>query len=374
MLRQRTLLQRSALHRLGIVLVTALAYAVPAVPIHAQSFYPPPPDPPRVQLLKKLHSEADIRRKPNWFLRFLFGRQLRDQWLRKALVRPYSLAFRDGDLLVSDSRSGSYWRFDMRRQTLHLAADAPGRAGIQSSLGLAVDGRGRILVTDSVRQELLVFESEGKLAARYGQGLLERPAGIAVDGDSVFVVDAGAYRLVAFDIAGGAYRIVIGAENRDDSPLGGPTAVAVAPDGSLYISETLAGRVTRYARDGTLLSTVGTLGTGFGQFGAPKGVAVDREGRLYVADARFERIQIFDDEGRLLLVFGQLGDPENDVELPAGIAIDYEGVPFWQQFAAEGFELEYVVAVVRQYEPAAVYVYGFGRMAGVDYEAPPPPT
>ncbi len=365
--------QKSGFERRSLAYPVIIALLIGIVPARAQTFYPQPPDPPRIQLLKKFHSEADIRGEPSWFMRFLFGRQIMNQWLRKAIDRPYSVVFNNDMLLVSDSGSGSYWQFDFEEETLELAEDPPGRAGIQSGLGLAVDDNGNVLVSDTARKEILLLETGGRLLARFGTGLLERPAGLAVDKDSVFVCDAGNNSVIAFSLDDGASRSVIGDRDKNTSPLGGPTNVALAPDGSLYISETLAGRVTHFGRDGSLISTVGSLGVSYGSFGAPKGLAIDRDGLLYVADARYEHVQIFDSEGRVLMVFGLSGDPETDLSLPAGIAIDYESVPYWQKYAADGFNLEYVIAVVRQFEPAAVYIYGYGRMSGVQYPEDPPP-
>jgi len=340
----------------------------------AQIFYPQPPDPPRIQLLTIIRSEADLKPRQGWFKRFLFGKELDRASAARALDKPYGVAFRDGRLLIGDLDTGSYWVLDPVERTLRMAEDPPGTAGIQQAVGMATDERGQILVTDPFRKELLVFSAPGTLDLHLGGDVLERPVGVAVSGQQALVADTRGYRVVSFDLATREHRILLGNGAEGTAPLVGPSDVCFALDGSFYVAETLGGIVRRFSTDGTLLNTVGERGAQFGAFGVPKGLAVDRQGRLYVTDAQLMRVQLFDDQGRLLLIFGRLGDPETDILLPAGIAIDYGGVEHWREYAAEGFNLEYVLAIVTTGNTPAVYVYGFGRMTGVEYPEDPPPA
>ena len=104
-------------------------------------------------------------------------------------------------------------------------------------------------------------------------------------------------------------------------------------------------------------------------FGRPKGVAVDREGRVYVSDAAFQNVQVFEDNGRLLMAFGQPKQGEG-MSLPAGVAIDYDHVPLFARYADPNFKVDYLIIVASQIAPNKVDVFGFGKMVGVDYNAP----
>ena len=115
------------------------------------------------------------------------------------------------------------------------------------------------------------------------------------------------------------------------------------------------------------MRSYGAIGTGLGSFARPKGIALDRAGRMYVGDAAFENVQVFDAEGRLLLFFGQPGDKREGLNLPAGIAIDYDNVELFRAAADPKFAIEYLILVASQFGPNKVDVFGFGRMAGMEY-------
>src|SRR5439155_1369245 len=84
-------------------------------------------------------------------------------------------------------------------------------------------------------------------------------------------------------------------------PFHRPTNVALAADGSLYVTDGYGNaRVHKFAPDGRLLFSWGEAGSGPGQFNLPHGIAVDREGLVYVADRENSRIQVFDGRGKFL--------------------------------------------------------------------------
>jgi tripartite motif-containing protein 2/3/tripartite motif-containing protein 71 len=66
--------------------------------------------------------------------------------------------------------------------------------------------------------------------------------------------------------------------------------MAASPAGELYIAEFGYGRVTKLARDGTLLGRYGSVGRDVGQFWTPWGVAVAGDGRVFVADTGNRRL------------------------------------------------------------------------------------
>ncbi|MTD54297.1 hypothetical protein [Amycolatopsis pithecellobii] len=87
-------------------------------------------------------------------------------------------------------------------------------------------------------------------------------------------------------------------------PMCLPTDVAVAPDGSVYISDGYGNaRIHRYAPDGKLISSFGEPGKGgAGQLHLPHGIWADEE-RVYVADRENDRIQVFSPDGRPLEIW-----------------------------------------------------------------------
>jgi len=56
--------------------------------------------------------------------------------------------------------------------------------------------------------------------------------------------------------------------------------------------------------------------------------------------------------------------------MPAGVWIDYDNVDLFKQYAAPGFEIDYLILVANQFSPiSAISVYGYGRMSGKKYES-----
>lgn len=80
-----------------------------------------------------------------------------------------------------------------------------------------------------------------------------------------------------------------------------PTDVAVAPDGSFFVSDGYGNsRVVRFSPDGQYLGEWGTAGGGPGQFDTPHAIALDAQGMVFVADRGNARLQIFDGEGEFM--------------------------------------------------------------------------
>lgn len=92
-----------------------------------------------------------------------------------------------------------------------------------------------------------------------------------------------------------------------------PTAAAVAPDGSLYIADTGNGRIRRIRPDGKITTVAGTGEYGLSgdgepaiqaQFAFPTGVAVAPDGSLYITDADNYRIRRVGLDGVMATVVG----------------------------------------------------------------------
>ena len=98
-----------------------------------------------------------------------------------------------------------------------------------------------------------------------------------------------------------------------------PTDIAVADDGSFYVSDGYGNsRVVKFSSTGKYIKTWGTYGKKPGEFIIPHGIAVDQNNTIYVADRQNNRIQLFDTSGKFLKDF------KNDVQveqLPS-IAVD----------------------------------------------------
>jgi DNA-binding beta-propeller fold protein YncE len=86
--------------------------------------------------------------------------------------------------------------------------------------------------------------------------------------------------------------------------LGGPRGITVDRQGNLFVADSLNHRVAVFAPSGSLLRTIGTLGSGDGQLNEPSGVAVDDAGNIYVADTWNARVAKFDPNGQWITSWG----------------------------------------------------------------------
>lgn len=330
-------------------------------------FYPRPPDPPRIQHLATYASASDLEspESENALKTFLLG----EEKAEIGLSRPYGVAMFDGKIYVADSRAPGLAIFDLKAKKFSIVAGA-GSGRMQRPINVTIDTDGTKYVTDSGRNQILVFSRNDTYITAYGEKDGFKPIDTAIVGDRLYVVDIGHHEVQVLNKTTGKLLFKFG---RAGGPTGGPdlhqpTNLAIGIEGDIYVVETGNFRVTRYTPEGKFVRHYGEPGQAPGQFARPKGIAIDRAGRMYVGDAAFQNVQMFDKEGRLLMAFGQ---PDNapGLNLPAGVAIDYDNVALFRDRADPKFTLEHVILVVSQFGPNQVDVFGFGRMQGVEYPA-----
>jgi DNA-binding beta-propeller fold protein YncE len=181
--------------------------------------------------------------------------------------------------------------------------------------GVATDSRDRVFVFSRSEHPVMIFAPDGRFLASWGEGVFTRPHGITIGpDDAVYCTDDLDHTVRKFTpegrllltlgtsgqasdtgIDGIDYRTI----RSGGAPFNRPTNVALAPDGSLYVTDGYGNaRVHKFGPDGQLLFSWGGPGSGPGQFNLPHGIAVDRDGFVYVADRENSRIQVFTNDGR----------------------------------------------------------------------------
>ncbi len=195
--------------------------------------------------------------------------------------------------------------------------------------GVAVDAEDRLYaLTRNVENPVLVFDPDGTFVRTFGAGTFSartHAITIAPDG-SVFCTDDGRHTVTKWTPEG-ELLLTIGtpdesAERFSGKPFNRPTDVAVASDGSLYISDGYGNaRVHHYSAEGELLHSWGEPGIDRGQFMCPHNIGIDADDRLYVADRESHRVQVFDRDGALLDVW-------HDVHRPCGLTVAADGLVY----------------------------------------------
>jgi DNA-binding beta-propeller fold protein YncE len=197
--------------------------------------------------------------------------------------------------------------------------------------GVATDSQDRLFVFSRSEHPVTVFDRQGKFLSWWGEGLFRRPHGITIaPDDSIYCTDDLDHTVRRFS-PDGQPLLTMGQSGRpsdtgiDDidyrtirragPPFNRPTNLAVAPDGSLYVTDGYGNAcVHHFTPQGKLLASWGGPGTGPGQFNLPHGIAVAPGGRVYVADRENSRIQVFTAAGKFLTEW-------TDVARPMQIAI-----------------------------------------------------
>jgi len=168
---------------------------------------------------------------------------------------------------------------------------------------------------------VLEFDPGGKLLKSFGAGMFVFPHGIAVDKEgNVYVADAdgkkGKGHIVVKFSPDGKVLMTLGKPGMPGDAPGyfyRPSAVAVAPDGTIFVADGHGGdsnaRILKLAPDGTVIKSWGKKGSAPGEFNEPHGIALDSAGRVFVADRVNIRIQIFDPDGKFLAEWKQFGRP-----------------------------------------------------------------
>ncbi len=325
-------------------------------------FYPPPPEPPRLQYLTSFSSSRDVEVAANPLDKFLFGEDPKE----KTILGPYGLAWHKGKIYVCDVAQAVVLRLDLAAGKFE-AVGRGGAGSLQKPINIAIDERGHKYVADHDRARVIVFGPDDAHLATFGQPGQFRPTDVLVDGNDLYVCDISQNEVEVLDRDSGAVRRSIQPKNDEPGFLRKPTNLALDGGRNLYVVDTIDCRVTVFDPAGKFLRYIGAAGDVAGQFARPKGIAVDRAGFVYVVDAAFENCQIFDPKGEIALSFGGPGDVPGTMVLPTKVAVSEEGLDFFTRYAAPEFKLQYLVFVVNQYGPRKVNVYGFGRSAKHQY-------
>jgi DNA-binding beta-propeller fold protein YncE len=327
-------------------------------------FYPALPNAPRIQYLTTIAGERDLAVERDSFADFIVG----DDKGGQRLAQPYGSAMYQGRLYVADTGAGGLALFDLKqRKFSFLQGSGSGR--FKRPINVRIDADGTKYVTDTARDQVLVYDRDDRFLRAFGAQGQFRPVDVAIGGDRLYVTDIAHHQVHVLDKATGKTLLTFGKAGSGEGELFHPTSIALAPDGDLYVVETSNYRVQRFTTDGKPVRVYGEVGTTPGSFARPKGIAFDRSGRMLVGDAAFQNVQMFDRDGKLLMYFGEAEDGSEGVNLPAGVTVDYDNVASFKRFADPRFDVEYVILVASQFGPNKVDVFGFGKMRGMDYSS-----
>jgi DNA-binding beta-propeller fold protein YncE len=243
---------------------------------------------------------------------------------------------------------------------------------LSPAAGIAIDGQGRVVVSDEFNHRLVVYDGSGVRertigAQGGGDGEFHYPRGLVFDDNgNLYVADAWNHRVVVlnpdFSFKGFIGKLGSGAGELDE-----PVGVAWS-GGRLAVLEKSNHRVQLFGDDGQTLGAIGARGSVFEQeqfyllktlpeefcapvFEFPSAIAADSAGSFYVADTNNHRIVKIGGNGRPDSAYVPSG-----LRYPTGLSLDKNDNLHVTQFNR---------AEVRVFSPEGILLYGY-RPAGID--------
>lgn len=237
-----------------------------------------------------------------------------------------------GDIYVADPANEIIQMFDDRLD--FVKAYDKETYGIGSPAGIAVDGFGALLYSDSKNNKLIQispdkdkpssFGSQGK-----GRGQFRGLKFLLFDEKNarLYVSDSSNNRIQVFKTKSTTgIEPLARAANRRRLELEKPIVlcaddIAVVKGETIYLVDSALGKITMLGEGGAVIKgEYGLDANGRSFVGTPESIIVAESSRLYVADSKNEKIHVFDIKGKKLFDFGSGGSREGNLRNPKGLA------------------------------------------------------
>ncbi len=173
-----------------------------------------------------------------------------------------------------------------------------------------IDSNGHVIVLHRGNYGLLEFDAAGHFVRAFAEGLFERAHSLTVTADGDYwVTDVSAQTVMKLDREGhvlltlgtrgesGEWNETTGTHRFDQ-----PTDVAIAPDGSIFVSQGHSvgePKILKFDSSGRYLKSWGGRGSLPWQFQVAHSIVI-KDGLLYVGDRENRRIEIFDLDGNFV--------------------------------------------------------------------------
>ena len=179
------------------------------------------------------------------------------------------------------------------------------------TMGLASDGavnsKDEVHIFSRGAHPITIWDPAGNFISSWGEGTFSaNPHGIYITpNDNIWLVDRDFHIATEYTPAGKSLRTLgeklAPSPSFQGLPFNMPSGLAIAPDGSMFVSDGYGGhRVHKFSPEGELLLSWGKEGTGPGEFALLHNIWVDSRSRVIICDRENDRIQLFDDAGNFI--------------------------------------------------------------------------
>eukprot|EP00731_Ephydatia_muelleri_P034563 Em0066g1a len=150
-----------------------------------------------------------------------------------------------------------------------------------------------------------------------------RPSCVAIHDNGDIYVGSHDDCIYVFDQTG-QLKNTIGSRGSGDGQFSFPRGISIKGD-VLYVADTGNHRVQKLTSSGKFLHKFGQQGSGQGRFNCPVAVIIDSNNKLIVSDYSNHRIQIFNENGNWLSTIDGKGSDNHSFQYPWGLALDLQG-------------------------------------------------
>ncbi len=253
--------------------------------------------------------------------------------------------------------------------------------------GVTIDAAGRRVIADTGRCVIRLVNADGTVAITFGSAgacaFTDGPAGtarfkfprdvVADDAGNLYVADTGNFRVRKIDAQGTVTTLAgSGAFGNTDGPAAAATfgllsGIAVAPDGTVFVTDAVFHKLRKIAPDGTVSTLAGTGTAGFkdgpaatAQFFFPTGLSRDQAGNLDLTDTGNYLIRRLPPDGQVVTLAGtglpgsmDGSGPTASFYLPLGLAGDSKGKVFVADTANHKIRVLQVAPVITAISPTS---------------------
>jgi streptogramin lyase len=251
-----------------------------------------------------------------------------------------------------------------------ISATGSGFGQLNGPDGVEVDSKGNVWVLETENDRIQQFNQAGKYRSQFGTGVFTVNQSVSLTSDgkgSIWFAHNTGNRLQKWVVPIYAPTLYasVGSTGSGNGQFNSPADVEVEPGtGELLIADQNNNRIQRFNSKGAYLSQFGTTGSADGQFKSPRSVAIDANGHIWVADSGNHRVQKFTANGTYLRKCGSQGSGNGQFSSkgPKTIAVDATNNVWVTDYSGR----------VQKFNTECVFqtsITGFSESAGIDIAA-----
>ena len=190
--------------------------------------------------------------------------------------------------------------------------------------GIAFDSVGNIVVADCYNHRVQLFDTNGKFLRKFGKygtlHKLKNPEGLSINGNGHIVVTDRENKLIKIFTSSGEYLRKFGGAGALVEPYH-----CIQRGQYFIVSDYGDDSIKMFDLEGKFISKFGKQGTKDGEFNEPCYLSINKQGLLMVCDAGNHRVQVFELSGKFVTKFGSEGSGKGEFNYPVSTACLSDG-------------------------------------------------